>query len=82
MQYALVIAGAIRGSLPEIRTRASTSQILNKKLVFFYKVFSNKVLKYIYEAAPPLRDSFRNPNTFTAFPCRAEYFKNSLFSMS
>ena len=82
MQYALAIAGAIRGSLPEIRTRASTSQTLNKTLMFFYRVFSNKVLKYIYEVAPPLRHSFRNPNILTVFLFRAEYLKNSLLLFS
>ena len=29
MQYALAIAGAIRGSLPEIRTRASSNSRSN-----------------------------------------------------
>ena len=50
-----------------------------RRLCLFYKVFFNKVPKYIYELIPPFRHSFRNPNSFTSFTCRTVYFKNSFF---
>ena len=37
----------------------------------------NKVPKHVYEVVPSTRHSFRNPNSFVAFPCRIECFKNS-----
>ena len=50
-----------------------------RRLWLFYKVLLNKVPKYIYELIPPFRQPFRNPNAFTSFTYRAEYFKNSFF---
>ena len=50
-----------------------------KRLCLLYKVLSIKVPKYIYESIPPTKHSFKNPNLFTLFPCRTEYFKNSFF---
>ena len=52
---------------------------LLSRLFLFYKALSSKVPKYIYELIPPARQSYRNPNWFTAFSCRTEYFKNSFF---
>ena len=52
---------------------------LLSRLCFLYKALSSKVPKYIYELIPPARQSYRNLNSFTAFCCRTEYFKNSLF---
>ena len=48
-------------------------------LCLFYKALSSKVPKCIYELIPPARQSYWNPNSFTAFSCRTEYFKNSFF---
>ena len=48
-------------------------------LCLFYKVLSNKVLKYVYELILSSRDSSRNLNLFTDFPCRTEHSKNSIF---
>ena len=38
---------------------------------------SNKISYYIYELVPPNWHSLWNPNSFTAFPCKTDYFKNS-----
>ena len=48
-----------------------------RRLCLFYKVFHNKVPKYIHSLIPSMRTSTRQPNTFTSFFCRIEYFQNS-----
>ena len=76
---ALAITGAISWkTLPGIRTTISPLQALDETLMLT-KVPSNKVPKHIYELIPPIRHSFWNSNSFTVFPCRTEYFKNSCF---
>ena len=52
------------------------------KLYKQYKIAqrtTNKLAKYIYDLIPPIRHSFRNANSFAAFPCRTQYFKNFFF---
>ena len=48
-----------------------------RRLCLFYKVFHSKVPKYIHSLIPSMRTSARQPNTFTSFYCRTEYFQNS-----
>ena len=48
-----------------------------RQLCLFYKVFHSKVPKYIHSLIPSMRTSARQPNTFTSFYCRTEYFQNS-----
>ena len=36
-----------------------------------------KMLLYIYNLVPPMRNSLRHPNTFNMFSCRTDYFKIS-----
>ena len=44
-----------------------------------YKVLSTKKPACIHDLIPPMRKSFRHPNTFNTFYFRTEYFKNSFF---
>ena len=46
-----------------------------RRLCLFWKVFHNKVAKYIL--VPSIRTSARQPNTFTSFYYRSEYFQNT-----
>ena len=49
--------------------------MLNELLsCLFYKIISNETLKCIHELNPPIRLSFRNPNSLTSFLCRKKYF--------
>ena len=80
----LKIIGTIRDSSREKLYQELEIEHLHQRrwvsrLCLFYKVLSNKIPKYIYDLIPLTRHkvSFRNPNLFTAFPCRTEYFKNS-----
>ena len=84
VQYnaALAITDAIRGLSWEKLYHESGLEYLHhrrwmRRLCLLYKVLSDNVPKYIYELLPPIRPSFRNPNWFSAFPCRTKYFKNS-----
>lgn len=53
-------------SLPAIRTRAS--QALDEIIIFNLQII-----------IPSINHSSRNPNSFTTFPFRTEYFTNSFF---
>ena len=83
----LKILGTIRDSSREKLYQEFETEHLHqrrwvRRLRLFYKDLSNKIPKYIYDLIPLIRHSkvsFRNPNLFTAFPCRTEYFKNSFF---
>ena len=48
-----------------------------RRLCLFYKVFYNKVPKNIHTLIPSMRVSARQPNTFTSFYCRTNYFQSS-----
>ena len=48
-----------------------------RRFCLFYKVFHNKVPKYISGLITSMITSARQPNTFTYFYCRTEYFQNS-----
>ena len=48
-----------------------------RRLSLFYKVVQNKVPKYFHSLIPSFRTSARQPNTFTSFYCRTDYFQNS-----
>ena len=48
-----------------------------RRSCLFYKVLYSKVPKYIHSLIPSMRTSARQPNTFTSFYCRTEYFQNS-----
>ena len=84
VQYkaALAITGAIQGSsqkklYQELGLEHLHQRRWMRRLCLFYKVFHNKVPKYIHSLVPPMRTSARQPNTFTSFYCRTEYFQNS-----
>ena len=81
---ALAIRGVITCSAPEKLYQELGLEYLHdrrwmRRLCLFYKVLLNKVPKYIYRFILPFRHAFRNPNLFTSFTCRTEYFKNSFF---
>ena len=44
-----------------------------------YKVLSTKKPACVHDLIPPMRKSFRHPNTFNTFYFRTEYFKKSFF---
>ena len=84
MQFnaALAITGVNRDSVPEKLYQGLEPEYLHdrrwmRRLCLFYKVLLIKVPKYIYRFILPFRHSFRNPNLFTSFTCRNEYFKSS-----
>ena len=84
VQYyaALAITGAISCSsreklYQELRLVHMHHRCEMRHLCFFYKVLSNKVPKYIYDLVLPIRHSFTHRNSFSDYPCRTEYFKNS-----
>ena len=84
VQYkaALAITGAIEGSsrkklYQELGLKHLHQRWWMRRLCLFYKVFHSKVLKYIHNLISSMRTSARQPNTFTSFYCRTEYFQNS-----
>ena len=86
MQFnaALAITGVNRDSAPEklyqgLEPDYPHGRRWMRRLWLFYKVLLNKVPKYIYRFILLFRHAFRNPNLFTSFTCRTEYFKNSFF---
>ena len=66
------------------RARASTSQVLDETFVLVLKSSQIKSQNVLVTQSPPLliRHYFRHLNSFIAFPCRTEYFKNSFFVYS
>ena len=81
VQYkaALAITGAIQGSPREKLYQELSLEYLRqrrwmRRLCLFYQVFHNKVPKYIHSLILSMRTSTRQPNTFTSFYCRIEYF--------
>ena len=84
VQYkaALAITGTIQGSsrkklYQELGLEHLHQRRWMRRLCLFYKVFHSKVPKYIHSLIPSMRTSARQPNTFTSFYCRTEYFQNS-----
>ena len=84
VQYkaALAITGTIQGSsrkklYQELGLEHLHQRRWMRRLCLFYKVFQSKVPKYIHSLIPSMRTSARQPNTFTSFYCRTEYFQNS-----
>ena len=84
VQYkaALAITGAIQGSsrkklYQELGLEHLHQRRCIRRLCLFYKIFHSKVPKYIHSLIPSMRTSARQPNTFTSFYCRTEYFQNS-----
>ena len=84
VQYKAVLAitGAIQGSsrkklYQELGLEHLHQRRWMKRLCLFYKVFHSKVPKYIHRLIPSMGTSARQPNTFTSFYCRTEYFQNS-----
>ena len=84
VQYkaALAITGAIQGSsrkklYQELGLEHLHQRRWMRRLCLFCKVFHCKVPKYIHSLIPSMRTSARQPNTFTSFYCRTEYFQNS-----
>ena len=84
IQYnaALAISLATQGSFREKLYQELGLEHLHqsrwmKRLCLFYKVFHNKVRKYIHSLIPSMRTSTRQPNTLTSFYSRTEYFQNS-----
>ena len=79
---ALAITRAIQGSsrkklYQELGLEHLHQRRWMRRLCLFYKVFQSKVPKYIHSLIPSMRTSARQPNTFTSFYCRTEYFQNS-----
>ena len=83
VQYkaALAITGAIQGSsrnklYQELGLEHLHQRRCIRRLCLFY-IFHSKVPKYIHSLIPSITTSARQPNTFTSFYCRTEYFQNS-----
>ena len=79
----LAITGAMQASSREKLYQELGLEHLHQKrwmtrLCLFYKVLHSKVPKYIHSLIPSMRTSEIQPNTFTSFYCRTEYFQNSL----
>ena len=88
IQYnaALAITGAIRGSsreklYSEIGIESLHSRRWFRKLCLFYKIFHDKLPKYLYDLIPKHNQLFnlRNRNQIPNIFCRTEFFRNSFF---
>ena len=73
----IVIQGSSREKLyQELDLKDLLQRRWMRRLCLVYKVFHNKVCKYIHSLIPSIRTSNRQLNTFTSFYFRTEQFEN------
>ena len=68
------VTGAIQGSSREKLHQEFSLEHLHqrrwmRRLCLFYKIFHNKVPKYVHSPIPSMKDFASQPNTYTSFYC-------------
>ena len=83
VQYnaALAITGAIRGTSKEKLYQELGLESLKdrrwlRRMSYFCKIISTKLLPYLYELISPIQRSHQYPGCFQTFHCRTSFFQN------
>ena len=77
----LVISSAIRGTskdklYQELGLESLKERRWLRRMSYFCKIISTKLLPYLYELISPIQRSHQYPGCFQTFHCRTSFFQN------